>query len=57
MAPRSTFLGREAEQDQLVELISDAPLVTVTGPGGTGKTRLVTEVARQRWPTGSRVAS
>jgi predicted ATPase len=42
----STFLGRDDELARLVELVIAAPLVTVTGPGGIGKTRLVREAAR-----------
>ena len=47
MAPLTTFLGRSGERDRLVDLLDGAPLVTVTGPGGIGNTRLVAEVARQ----------
>ena len=43
----STFLGRDDDQVRLVELVTAAPLVTVTGPGGIGKTRLVRETARE----------
>ncbi len=46
------FFGREEEIARLVELLSPAPvpstpcrLVTLTGPGGSGKTRLALEVA------------
>jgi predicted ATPase len=41
--PLTTFFGRDAEQAALVELVSSWPLVTVTGPGGVGKTRLLRE--------------
>ncbi len=42
------FVGREAEQEKLAELLirPDTRLVTLTGMGGAGKTRLVIEVAR-----------
>jgi predicted ATPase/DNA-binding SARP family transcriptional activator len=40
------FVGRTAELDHLVQLIEDEPLVTLTGPGGGGKTRLAMELAR-----------
>ncbi|MGH2465473.1 MAG: tetratricopeptide repeat protein [Candidatus Limnocylindrales bacterium] len=36
----TTFVGREAEIDAVVALFQGARLVTLTGPGGTGKTRL-----------------
>jgi predicted ATPase len=42
----SAFLGRDEDQVRLVEAVTAAPLVTVTGPGGIGKTRLVREAAR-----------
>jgi predicted ATPase/class 3 adenylate cyclase len=41
----TSFVGRQRERDQLVELLGTCRLVTLTGPGGTGKTRLAIEVA------------
>ncbi|MEK6274493.1 MAG: NB-ARC domain-containing protein [Actinomycetota bacterium] len=44
----SPLLGREEELEQLVALLTDGTrLVTVTGPGGTGKTRLALQVAAE----------
>src|SRR5262249_17146086 len=44
--PASSFLGREAElQEVLSRIAAGARLVTLTGPGGTGKTRLALEAA------------
>ncbi|WP_431923272.1 BTAD domain-containing putative transcriptional regulator [Nonomuraea jabiensis] len=43
--PRTSFIGREAELDQLGTLLGRARIVTLVGPGGAGKTRLATEVA------------
>lgn len=43
-AQLGTFVGREEELDALPRLLSRARLVTVTGPGGTGKTRLSIQV-------------
>ena len=44
--PASSFLGREAEHAEVLSrLESGARLVTLTGPGGTGKTRLALEAA------------
>ncbi|MEZ0448660.1 BTAD domain-containing putative transcriptional regulator [Cellulomonas sp. ICMP 17802] len=47
-APASTFIGREADLTAVDALVTQAPLVTVLGPGGVGKTRLALEVARGR---------
>ncbi|MGZ4738461.1 MAG: ATP-binding protein [Ilumatobacteraceae bacterium] len=46
-APRSitSFIGRQRDLDRVASAISSAPLVTLTGPGGVGKTRLAVEVA------------
>jgi predicted ATPase/class 3 adenylate cyclase len=41
------FVGRTADVEHLVELIEDLRLVTLTGPGGSGKTRLAVEAARE----------
>jgi predicted ATPase/class 3 adenylate cyclase len=41
------FVGRTADLEHLVELIEDERLVTLTGPGGSGKTRLAMQVARE----------
>ena len=43
------LLGRQAEIERVRSLIGrdDVRLVTLTGPGGIGKSRLATEVARQ----------
>jgi non-specific serine/threonine protein kinase len=44
-AARTAFFGRERERACLAELLGHSPLVTVTGPGGVGKTRLALEIA------------
>src|SRR5437868_24839 len=54
---RTRFVGREKEVAAAKELLlrQDVRLVTVTGPGGIGKTRLAVEVARgliERFPGG-----
>ena len=41
----TTFLGREREIGEVTELLGRSRLLTLTGPGGTGKTRLSLEVA------------
>jgi len=45
--PATPFLGRERELEDVVELLSadGARLLTLTGPGGTGKTRLALQAA------------
>jgi hypothetical protein len=46
--PSSTFVGREREVADVVALVRDrARLVTLTGPGGSGKTRLAIEAAAE----------
>ncbi|MFN8595358.1 MAG: BTAD domain-containing putative transcriptional regulator [Anaerolineae bacterium] len=42
------FIGREREIDQITQLLQDARLVTLTGPGGCGKTRLAVAAAQAR---------
>jgi predicted ATPase len=41
------LIGREAELAQIASLLKEAPLVTLTGPGGIGKTRLAIEAAQR----------
>ncbi len=41
----TSFIGRDDELKLLAELLGGARLVTLTGPGGAGKTRLATEAA------------
>src|ERR1700687_3394799 len=51
----TSFVGREAELRSLKELLGKARMVTLTGTGGAGKSRLATEVARPNpnlWPDG-----
>ena len=44
-AQLSSFVGRDAELAQLREAVRSSRLVTLTGAGGAGKTRLAVEVA------------
>jgi predicted ATPase/DNA-binding SARP family transcriptional activator/tetratricopeptide (TPR) repeat protein len=43
----STFVGRSTDVAQIAELLQHRRLVTLTGPGGVGKTRIATEIALQ----------
>ncbi len=43
--PPTRFIGRESEMAEVKRLISNTRLLTLTGAGGTGKTRLSLEVA------------
>jgi predicted ATPase len=45
-APRSTFVGREREMVELKQAMAATRLLTLTGTGGSGKTRLALEAAR-----------
>lgn len=46
-APLTDFLGREDELAKGSALLAQHRLITLTGPGGTGKTRLSIELARR----------
>jgi non-specific serine/threonine protein kinase len=45
--PLTSFIGRQQELAQAKRLLQDNSLVTLTGPGGTGKTRLCIALAGQ----------
>ena len=56
-AQATRFVGREAEKTEIGEMLRDPDcrLLTITGPGGIGKTRLAIEVATsqlRRFPDG-----
>jgi hypothetical protein len=42
----STFVGRDAQVERISGPLGDSRLLTMTGPGGTGKSRLALQVAR-----------
>src|SRR5215213_3942617 len=49
--PAASFVGRRRETAEVVELFRDgARLVTLSGPGGSGKTRLAIEAAAELVP-------
>ncbi|HYB17627.1 MAG TPA: adenylate/guanylate cyclase domain-containing protein, partial [Streptosporangiaceae bacterium] len=47
----SSFVGRAQELGQLAAAMGRSPLVTVTGPGGVGKTRLAVQAAADQLPS------
>ena len=58
-AALTSFVGRTAEVAELAVMLAEHRLVTVTGPGGVGKTRVAEQVARRtvgRFADGVRLA-
>ncbi|HEY6494796.1 MAG TPA: LuxR C-terminal-related transcriptional regulator [Trebonia sp.] len=57
-ASLTSFVGRESETADIIGLLEKHRLVTLTGPGGVGKTRLAVEAARRaagQFPDGVRL--
>src|ERR1700704_2647526 len=51
----TSFVGRRTELSGLKSVLARSRMVTLTGPGGAGKSRLAAELARaclNRWPQG-----
>ena len=48
--PGTSLVGRAADLHSLIELVRSHRVVTITGPGGVGKTRMLIEVGRMLAP-------
>ncbi|HET9560171.1 MAG TPA: hypothetical protein VFS70_23785, partial [Actinomycetota bacterium] len=49
-SPITSFVGRGDDLTRIMEAFAGARLVTLTGPGGAGKTRLAAEAAAMTLP-------
>ena len=49
------LIGRDEALDELLPLLAGSRLLTLTGPGGSGKTRLAMELSRRVAATGRAV--
>lgn len=45
--PLTSFIGREKEVEEIIRLVNKNRLVTLTGPGGVGKTRLAIQISNK----------
>ncbi len=54
-AQRSTLIGRERDVARVVDLVRQHPIVTLTGVGGVGKTRLAVQAAADLLPRSTSV--
>ncbi len=49
-SPLSPFIGRKHDLIEIQRLLSEQRLLTLTGPGGCGKTRLALQIAQESTP-------
>lgn len=49
-AVETSFVGRVRERAELEQLLTEHRLVTITGPGGCGKSRLAHQLVKDRYP-------
>src|SRR5262249_58358347 len=54
--PLTSFVGRDEDVTRVLKMLTEGRLVTLTGPGGAGKTRLAIETAA-RLAAGSATAA
>jgi predicted ATPase/class 3 adenylate cyclase len=47
----TSFIGRERELDEIQQMLTNTRLLTLTGPGGTGKTRLSLQIGEKLLPS------
>ena len=47
-APLTELIGRDSELEAVSDVLRRARMVTLTGPGGVGKTRMAVELARRQ---------
>ena len=47
----TSFIGRERELAEVKQFLSNTRLLTLTGSGGTGKTRLALQMGEELWPS------
>ncbi len=52
---RTRLIARDRELSEIADLLDRFRAVTITGPGGVGKTSVALEVARRRWDSGDDV--
>lgn len=45
--PLTSFIGREKEVEEIIRLLAKDRLITLTGPGGVGKTRLAIQTSKK----------
>ncbi len=56
-AERTRLIGRDADLDAVAALLGEHRIVTITGPGGAGKSTLALAVARRLQSDGGRTST
>ncbi len=47
VAPSGPMVGRQHDREEILRLLDSHPVLTLTGPGGVGKTRLALDIAAE----------